>query len=421
MAYELDLAKDEVGRLRVQVVTLEERCGRLEKTLQEMREMVRARDKELDRLKKERDRLLIDRTQSPAIAHNLKHGRAGKTHNDKQGSKHSIDEDRASLRYSRQIQDVHGLDLLSMSPTSLAFEEQRARLQSAETFMTKTDAWSGAQVIQAVQDLNSEVLQYAASAAELCLADYSAKPPPAKCREATIATASRLGEGLARVLSTRNHSQDPILVQFALQAAVIVCTARCFSSFCVGLPLKPDAFFAQIYLQIRSCEPQPVSSRWRALTHRYIHVLHPRLEEQAVEELVDVIFQLCADIMTAGKCSVSVSSKEALKNRFAPQIRRIVQAACKLARVTKEEIMSTNFEFLTVDPGRPYDAEDMIDSFAEYGAPTRGRVLCTTELGVRCTTVRRANEGGKAVEARKMLLKPRAIFDSVIQVLGTEG
>ncbi|KZT29620.1 hypothetical protein NEOLEDRAFT_1106049 [Neolentinus lepideus HHB14362 ss-1] len=418
MVYELDIAKDEVGRLRIQVFTLEKRCGKLEKLLQEMRDMVRARDRELDRLKKERDRLLSDRTQSAAISQLSKHGRPAKGLNvERKVGKDLINEERASIRFSRQI---HGLDLLSMSPTTLAFEEQRARIQGVETFMTKTDTWSGAQIIQSVQDLNSETLQFAASAAELCLMEYPQKPSPARCREAMIATASRLGEGLVRVLSTRNHSQDPILVQFALQAVVLVCTMRCFSSFCVGLPLKPDTFFGQIYLQMRSCEPQPVSSRWRALTHRYIHVLHPRLEEQAVEELADMIFLWCTDVLSTAKCAVPVSSKEALQSRFGAQIRRIVQAACKLARVTKEEIMSTNFELMSVDPGRPYDPEDMIDSFAEYGA-SRGRVVCIAELGVRCTTIKRSAEGGKAVETKKVLLKPRAIFDSVVQVLDADS
>ncbi|TFK49573.1 hypothetical protein OE88DRAFT_1713364 [Heliocybe sulcata] len=421
MAYEFDIAKNEVGRLRIQVFTLEERCGRLEKLLQEMREMVRVRDRELDRLQKDRDRLLSDRAQSAVLSQPPRHARSTKGRSvERKVGKDLINEERAIVRHSRQIQDIHGLDLLSMSPTTLAFEEQRARIQGVETFMTMADTWSGAQIIQSVQDLNSETLQFAASAAELCLTEPPQKPPPARYREAIIGTVSRLGEGLVRILSTRSHSQDPILVQFALQAVVLTCTMRCFSSFCVGLPLKPDTFFGQIHMQMRSCELQPVSSRWRALTHRYINVLHPGLEEQAVEELTDIIFLWCADVLAAAKCAAPISSKEALKERFGTQIRRILQAACKLARITKEEIMSTNFELMSVDPGRQYDPQDTIDSFAEYGSP-RGRAICTTELGVRCTTVKRGSEGVKLVDTSKVLLKPRAIFDSVVQVLDADG
>jgi len=146
-------------------------------------------------------------------------------------------------------------------------EEERARQRSVETFLTRADSWSGAQVIQAVRDLNSGILQFAASAVEMCV---FASPPSttggganalggtngagagnginnAQWRQAFQDTSARIGGPMTKILATRDHSQDPLLVQLALQGCLCLCIARALSSFCIGFPSKSDAVLAQIY------------------------------------------------------------------------------------------------------------------------------------------------------------------------------
>ncbi|KDQ57106.1 hypothetical protein JAAARDRAFT_35707 [Jaapia argillacea MUCL 33604] len=258
MGRELEYSKDEIARLQLEVVTWEERCGRLEKALQDVRDMLKNREKEVERLRKERDKLLTDRGEAQANGHspNQKSKRESRMMGKNQGGRQNegkAPDREAPLPPLPKDEQRHDRNLSMISISSdISREEHRARVQSMETFMTMTDSWSGSQVIQAVQDLNSEVLQFAASAAEICLSDNNPGSTQAKSTLALQETASRLGPNFARFLSLRNHTHDPILVQFALQACVLSCVVRWFSSFCVGLPAKPDAFFAQIYLHMRS-------------------------------------------------------------------------------------------------------------------------------------------------------------------------
>ena len=125
--------------------------------------------------------------------------------------------------------------------------------------MTKTDSWSGAQVIQAVRDLNSEILQFSASLTELHYAidaSNGGKRPainPNILSQAKQNTAARLGVPFMHVLSTRDHSQDSsMLVQFALQATLCTIIDRMLATFCVGFPAKYDALLSQLYLRMCS-------------------------------------------------------------------------------------------------------------------------------------------------------------------------
>ena len=138
-------------------------------------------------------------------------------------------------------------------------DEYIAHLQSFNLFMTKTDSWSGAQVIQAVRDLNSEILQFSASLTELHYAIDTNNGGkrlainPNVLTQAKQNTAARLGVPFMHILSTRDHNQDSsMLVQFALQAALCTIIDRTLASFCVGFPAKYDALLNQLYLRMCS-------------------------------------------------------------------------------------------------------------------------------------------------------------------------
>ena len=153
----------------------------------------------------------------------------------------------------------------------------------------------------------------------------------------------------------------------------------------------------------------------------------------------NAVFALC------GSSGASASAASALH----PQLRRIAEAVYKLARVTREDILSTVFEVLTVDSGAPFEPGRMLNKMREGephddaaeaasvvadvglrgasplpGAPDEGHVLCTTELGLRCVTRRdprstvcvEGAEGPELFESR-MLLLPKVLPDSAMDVI----
>jgi len=213
MRRELDHTKSDLARSNAELSRLHDRCRRLERSLRDSRDELKNRDDEIDKLRQHLDRPIL-----------------------------SSD---------------------SLSSTSPADDEQQARAHTADVYLTRTDTWSGAEVLQAVHDINSEILQFAAAATEACTFDRNARPSSSRAIQAMHDTSARLGPNLARILANRDHSLDPILVQLALQSCLTLCVTRALSSFCVGFPSKSDSLLHQIHHRM-------------ALAGERTHLLFPR-------------------------------------------------------------------------------------------------------------------------------------------------
>ena len=158
------------------------------------------------------------------------------------------------------------------------------------------------------------------------------------------------------------------------------------------------------------------------MAHKHIHELHPELGDYAVNEMTETIFRWSLDLfLICGSTSPqsNASSREAFRSRFGSQVKRISKSACRIAQIIREEIMSTNFEVVGADSGRTFDAQEMVDAFEDYGTP-RGAVLCTTELGLRCSTRKAPAEPSGSQEEiieRRLLLRPKVILESAVDML----
>ena len=258
--------------------SLLDKCKLLESTL-------RARDKEIHDLRKERDHLLEERkrmqrkmtqqeaAQATAVASALATvarsaptppPKPSKTRSSTTSRPYAVDSgpsspESSSTASSYKTYRTSSTSMTSIHGTPTLQDEYIAHLQSFDVFMTKTDSWSGAQVIQAVKDLNSEVFQFAASLAELHYAvdtnsgGKRSQINPNVLSQAKQNTATRLGVPFMHVLSTRDHSQDSsMLVQFALQATLCTIIDRTLASFYVGFPVKYDQLLSQLYLRMCS-------------------------------------------------------------------------------------------------------------------------------------------------------------------------
>ena len=147
------------------------------------------------------------------------------------------------------------------------------------------------------------------------------------------------------------------------------------------------------------------------MTHRYITTLFPTLEEQALDDLVDDALRWSIDILTLSGTPIP---KDNLRNRFESQLRRVAQSALRIAAATKEQVLSTNFEVISAEVGRDFERKRMINLFDEYytgGAKDNNgeRVLCTTEVGLRCFFADGVDE--------RTLVQPTVILESVVQVI----
>jgi hypothetical protein len=262
----------------VELSNLLDKCRLLESTL-------KARDKEIYDLRKERDRFVEERkrmqhkltqqeaAQATAVANALAAAaRAAPTPSPKPSKYRSSSASRShpddsvlsstdsfATSYSKKTFRTSTTSMTSIHGLPTYQEEYIAHLQSFDVFMTKPDSWSGAQVIQAVRDLNSEILQFSASLTELHYAIDTSHGGqrqainPNAFSQAKQNTANRLGVPLMHLLSTRDHSQDSsMLVQFALQATLCTIIDRTLTAFCVGFPAKYDALLNQLYLRMCS-------------------------------------------------------------------------------------------------------------------------------------------------------------------------
>ncbi|KAM6490565.1 hypothetical protein JOM56_013908 [Amanita muscaria] len=448
MRRELEYTKSELAHTKNDVAILEDRCKMLERKLRDTRDILRTREAEVEKVRKERDR---ERKRSrsgsvPHYPHDYKADVAHSRHNsDTKPSSHharsasSVRSPASSAATKAKVASLPtppALPSASSSPrppqsnaSTLGQAEERARLKSSEAYLTRTDSWSGAQVLQALQDINAEIFQFAASATEVCA--FSPAIVSARSGQAMHDTSTRLGPRFTRILAGRDHSQDPLLVQWALQGCVAVCMARALSAFCFGFPAEADNILSQIYRRMALAEPQPTSSKWRALTHRNIHAVYPTLDDYAVQKLTDTIIRWSADIFLVSGCTsfndpssgnallstsppsfASPSSsppnsrplstkpsfsslgshsshatssyapshastttsanpgiafiRESLKSHFGDLIRRLARSATKLATTLREEILSTSFEAVAVDHTQAYDAASMQDIMREH-------------------------------------------------------
>jgi hypothetical protein len=157
------------------------------------------------------------------------------------------------------------------------------------------------------------------------------------------------------------------------------------------------------------------------LTHRSIHKIQSDLDQHAAKEIADVILRWSSQILLISGCLNSDTMRDVLQDRFGEQVRRIAKAVCKLAHVIKEDILSTNFDIIAVGRDDAFDARLMSDTFGDHGT-SRGPVLCTTELGLRCSTRKGTSGGSINAEAegfieKRLLLRPKVLLESVVDVL----
>ncbi|RDX56996.1 hypothetical protein OH76DRAFT_1451128 [Lentinus brumalis] len=261
---------------------------------------------------------------------------------------------------------------------------QAEELASLKSFLSKTDDWSGAQLLQALADLNAEILQLAASIADEFAPSLRADthaPSAAKERDREIVEPA-LGKEMLKLLEEREHAGDPTLVQFALQAWQVWCVSRVMDAFCYGLPVEVDEALRLIFERMQREEPQPTTSRWRALTYKHARSLlaRPRMSSEppspdaanpspfnsAPASIVSTtslppplltlteanLRGILAILALSGCTDARGLHRDPLRSRFGSALSRISARAERISSVVKEGVLSGLFEVSWVPPCR---------------------------------------------------------------------
>lgn len=129
-------------------------------------------------------------------------------------------------------------------------EARTRELKGAQVYLTKADTLSGAEVIALVDALNVEILQSSAFISDSF--DFARQPAHAgEMGEASTKISELMGPTLTRLLGTVLHSEDPLLVQIAMQGAVVEFSRWIIMTWDFD-GLQAEQPLAEIYNDIRA-------------------------------------------------------------------------------------------------------------------------------------------------------------------------
>lgn len=122
-------------------------------------------------------------------------------------------------------------------------ETRRAELQDAHSFLVSANTISENDVVQMVRNLNAEIFQAAQLIAETFHSEYGEKIDEATAEHVR----TLVGPLMERLLQSRNHQDDPILVQMALHAVITHFAAEVISKWDL---LRENSTLSQVHEQI---------------------------------------------------------------------------------------------------------------------------------------------------------------------------
>jgi hypothetical protein len=182
----------------------------------------------------------------------LEHQRSANTVLVSQKGQLSVELAQACAAHRAQATEVHNLrtSYVELANSVRTLESSGEELRSLKSFLTKTDDYSGQQIVQAVHDLNTEILQLAATVSdEFPLTRRS----PGLWKESHCEfVRGAIGDGMLALLRDGDHEDDPTIVQLAVQAWEVWCCRQVLDAFCAGAPPEVDRFLNDIFREMQS-------------------------------------------------------------------------------------------------------------------------------------------------------------------------
>lgn len=131
--------------------------------------------------------------------------------------------------------------------------------------------------------------------------------------------------------------------------------------------------------------------------------------------------ELVAKILYCAGATQSVPELvELIRNKLEQDIDRLWQSAAQLAKKVKESVLSTDYEVVLIPPGTEFDSTlaQSQGSQGQKSKSTSGKVLCTTDLGLRRSTSapKQGNNGRGCIEV-VVTSKATVVFEHEIMVM----
>jgi len=242
------------GRQKNSSDTQEQRDGRIQK----MKREIDRQQLEITSMKREWAKLWQEaETRREKLVQSEQE--SGKLHREIQGLRESLAQfqsNRHALeqKLQRQEQDTKILqteshELQAQHARTLTLLETRTlELKGAQAFLTKSDSLSGAEVTLMVEGLNSEILQTAAFVADSFEFSGTQTYWGSEQNEAYKRVEHMLGQKMAMILTSVRHSEDPMMIQIALQSCLVYCSAMIGRAWCFE---KSHEILERVYANIR--------------------------------------------------------------------------------------------------------------------------------------------------------------------------
>ncbi|KZP05602.1 hypothetical protein FIBSPDRAFT_842873 [Athelia psychrophila] len=226
-----------------------------------------------------------------------------------------------------------------------------------------------------------------------------------------------LGDQLMVSLTSWPHTDDPTVLQMALQCYLVQMSREITSSWTFD---EKSAVLSKLYERLRNSEDQAVAGHWRALSRSHLRHLNTGAKD-ALPHIRKIVCSGLADVLISAKCQINPSGViEALTGKFGDRIYAIIDAALNINRILGEEITSGDFDIVTWQGGVKFDPTAMEDAASDDGSyDEKSIVLCTTEMGLRRESWE--VKGGQRAQEITLLLKPKVALESVLAQISSAG
>jgi len=302
--------------------------------------------------------------------------------------------------------ELHGLRA-QYDRTRALLETRTSELKGAQTFLTKADSLSGAEVTTMVEGLNSEILQTAAFIADSFEFEATQAHSGAVLDAANKAIKNCIGANTLHLLTSTRHTEDPMLIQIAVQSCLVRYSKDIITSWCFNM--IPEHFIGEVYERMRRSEDQAVSGRWRALTRNYCRSL---LGGDTIPSSIPPVIDSLTNVLIVAACKETPQHiHDKVMSMFSDRIKLVANLALQLNQALGQQVTSSDLEIAYVEEDMGFDPRVMIDICDDDAARNSARVICTTELGL--LQLEREAKGNTYCLNQTILLMPKVALNSV--------
>ncbi|KAL0063221.1 hypothetical protein AAF712_009919 [Marasmius tenuissimus] len=324
----------------------------------------------------------------------------------------------------QQRENVHASDRQLLA-------QRTQELQSAQNYLNPARLYSGAELINLAEALNTEVFNVAASIVDMADIEIDDKCTPLDGfdswpghDEIKFMLEEAILGPLEAAWSKRSYDTFRAILQSALQAIISKHLVQMVNAY--AIPHSEQSNYLEgLHNGIRESAALPtIAGRWRAMTKAQSKLASYTTIEKTVG--YHLIQSVALVLSTAGKWTSEVREQKLhssgrLYEAMESGIREILDRAGRLDRALSDTIDEDWTVFLA-SPGENYNQEAMEDAFGTSSTRRRSPtsspipvVFCSTDLGLSKTTwLPPSTITTERIEDHRVMLKAKVVLQDTI-------